>query len=63
MLNWLTPEEIRCYLASEEMTYDPMYQPSMDSMWHHWLQPKWAKEFEAWNETWKKEYLILHKKV
>jgi hypothetical protein len=21
---------------------------SMDTAWHHWLQPKWDKEREAW---------------
>jgi hypothetical protein len=27
-----------------------MYQASMDTMWHHWLQPRWEKEFKAWLE-------------
>ena len=43
-----TTEEKRRFLASSEMMYDPMYQASMDSMWHHWLQPQWEKQFKAW---------------
>ena len=34
-------QEIRDFLASSEMCYDPMYQASMDSAWHYWLQPKY----------------------
>lgn len=45
-----TTEEKKRFLASSELSYDPLYQPTMDSMWHHWLQPKWAKEFVAWKK-------------
>ena len=41
-----TVEEKQRFLASEEMMYDPMYQPSMDSMYHHWLQPKYIELFK-----------------
>jgi len=45
----MTHDQIRDFLASEEMCYDPMYQPSMDSMWHHWLQPKYDEARKAYD--------------
>lgn len=32
------------------MSHDPTYQASMDSAYHHWLQPKWDKERKAWRK-------------
>jgi len=44
-----TEEEKKTFLASSEMSYDPLYQPSMDTMYHHWQQDKWKKAREWWN--------------
>ncbi len=45
-----TDQEKRDFWASEELWQDYMYQPSMDTAYHYWLQPKWEKEFKAWLE-------------
>jgi len=36
-------EEKRAFLASEELCYDPLYQPSMDTAWHFWQQDKYIE--------------------
>jgi len=36
-------EQKRAFLASKELCYDPLYQPSMDTAWHYWMQDKYKK--------------------
>jgi hypothetical protein len=36
-----TIEDKKRFLASSEMCYDPMYQSSMDTMYHAWMQDKY----------------------
>ena len=47
---WHDANAIKRFLASSEMMYDPMYQKTMDSAWHHWMQDKWKKAREWWND-------------
>ena len=35
-------------IPDNEFSNDLDYQPSMDSAWHHWMQPCWDREREAW---------------
>lgn len=44
----ITKEEKLAFLASSEMSYDPMYQPSMDMMYHLLMQDKWVEVRKAW---------------
>jgi hypothetical protein len=29
---------------------DASYFPTLDEAYHHWVQPKYAEQFKAWNE-------------
>jgi hypothetical protein len=40
----LTPEQIRNFLASEELWQDVDGDKTSDSAWHFWLQPKYDQE-------------------
>jgi hypothetical protein len=37
----ITSEQKRALWASSELSYDPMYQETMDLMYHHWMQDCW----------------------
>jgi hypothetical protein len=43
-----TTEEKRAFLASPELSFDPMYQPGMDEVYHHFMQPKWDRARLTW---------------
>lgn len=44
----LSVEQVRDFLASGILSYDPMYQASMDTAWHHWVQPKYDEQRRNW---------------
>lgn len=46
-------KQIKDFLASSEMSYDPMYQPSMDSMYHAYLSG-YEKQVVNGKQQWKK---------
>ena len=43
-------EEKKRFLASSEFLYDPMYQPSMDRMYHLFMQDRWIEVRKTWPE-------------
>jgi hypothetical protein len=43
-------DRIRDFLACEELSYDPMYQRSMDTAWHYWMQEKYDKQRKEWEK-------------
>ena len=49
-----TTEDKKRFLASSEMCYDPMYQASMDTTYHHWMSDKRKKHWLAWKEKMEK---------
>lgn len=46
-----TIEEKKAFLASSEMSYDPLYMKDMDLMYHYWMQGKWKETRAKWNTT------------
>lgn len=45
-----TVERVMSFLRSSEMCYDPMYQKSMDTMWHAWQQPKYEEARRSYEQ-------------
>jgi len=43
-------EFVRDIFAMSEMCYDPLRQPSMDAMYHAWLQPKYDEARRKYKE-------------
>ena len=35
-------------IPDNEFLHDMEYMGSMDTAWHHWMQPKWDREREWW---------------